>query len=65
MTPVRYARTGRDALGRLVAGTPVVAPNADGRLEVFAPFTGGSIRHIRQVTAGSTAWSDWQSLGSP
>jgi hypothetical protein len=37
--------------------SPAIAPNADGRLELFIAY-GGTIRHIWQ-TAPSNGWSDW------
>jgi acylphosphatase len=41
---------------------PVVATNADGRLEVFARGTDGALWHIWQKAPNST-WSSWASLG--
>ncbi|RNG27006.1 hypothetical protein EEJ42_14145 [Streptomyces botrytidirepellens] len=50
----------------LVIGDPVVASNADGRLEVFALFGDGTIRCTWQNTPGDdTDWSAWHSLGVP
>jgi predicted phage baseplate assembly protein len=43
---------------------PVVASNADGRLEVFAAGRDGALWHIWQVITGAgIVWSDWASLG--
>jgi hypothetical protein len=51
--------------------SPVVAANADGRLEVFgvgvdlqAVYQGGALWHQWQ-TAPSNGWSDWSSFGIP
>ena len=41
---------------------PIVANNADGRLEVFVQGTDGALWHIWQ-TAPNNGWSDWHSLG--
>ncbi|MEU2064782.1 matrixin family metalloprotease [Streptomyces sp. NPDC013455] len=41
---------------------PVTAPNADGRLEVFARGLDGALWHIWQ-TAPNNGWSGWASLG--
>ncbi len=50
----------------LVIGDPVVASNADGRLEVFALFGDGTIRCAWQNVAGNdNDWSAWHSLGVP
>lgn len=50
----------------LVIGDPVVASNADGRMEVFALFGDGTIRCTWQNTPGDdTGWSAWHSLGVP
>jgi hypothetical protein len=43
---------------------PVVARNADGRLEVFAISRVGDLWHISQVSAGG-AWSQWWSQVAP
>jgi photosystem II stability/assembly factor-like uncharacterized protein len=43
-------------------GQPVVAQNADGRLEVFASELNGSVWHLWQ-TAPSAGWSGWDNLG--
>lgn len=46
-----------------LTGRPVVAQNADGRLEVFARGLDHAIWHIWQVTPGG-GWADgWSSLG--
>ncbi|CDR10243.1 hypothetical protein GCM10022420_092480 [Streptomyces iranensis] len=50
----------------LLIGDPVVASNADGRLEVFALFGDGTIRCAWQNVAGNdNDWSAWHSLGVP
>jgi hypothetical protein len=41
---------------------PIVARNADGRLEVFVQGNDGALWHIWQ-TAPNNGWSGWQSLG--
>ena len=42
---------------------PVVAPNEDGRLELFITADDRTAWHCRQRHAGG--WSDWKSLGRP
>ncbi|MBV9357059.1 MAG: hypothetical protein JO023_16220, partial [Chloroflexi bacterium] len=44
-------------------GTPAVAAGADGRLELFAVTTVGTLAHQWQVPSGG--WSGWYSHGSP
>jgi hypothetical protein len=51
--------------------SPVVAPNADGRLDLFGvgvdlqrTFEGGALWHQWQTAPGN-GWSDWSSLGTP
>src|SRR5437867_1341447 len=51
--------------GQLAGGSPVAGHNADGRLEVFAVSTYGSLWHIWQDDTSSTGWSDWADLGTP
>ena len=43
--------------------TPVLASNADGRLEVLVVRSDQSVWHCGQLPAGG--WSDWESLGVP
>ena len=53
--------------GQLAGGQPIVAQNADGRLEVFAEVPGASgpeLGHAWQLTPNG-AWSGWDSLGAP
>src|SRR5437764_14713936 len=53
--------------GQLSGGTPSVARNADGRLEVFADGQGTAgleVHHIWQTAPGG-GWSAWGSLGAP
>ncbi|HEX2568768.1 MAG TPA: GH25 family lysozyme [Polyangia bacterium] len=50
------------SLGGSTAGAPVIARNADGRLEVFARGTGGDMVTTFQ-TAPNGGWSGWYSLG--
>lgn len=47
-----------------VWGTPALALNAQGRLELFAVGTNGSLSQIWQ-TAPSQGWSDWLTHGKP
>jgi hypothetical protein len=49
------------SLGGQLWGNPVVAQNADGRLEVFAVGPSNALYHIWQLTPGG-AWSGWSSL---
>jgi hypothetical protein len=48
--------------GAQLAGVPVIATNADGRLEPFARGYDGAIHHIWQL-APNTGWSGWASEG--
>jgi hypothetical protein len=48
----------------LLEGAPVVAPSADGRLEVFIIGSDGALWHVWQ-TAPSNGWSGWLSHGTP
>jgi len=53
--------------GQLSGGTPAVAQNFDGRLELFAPSAGPpapELVHIWQ-TSPNSGWSGWSSLGAP
>jgi ABC-type polysaccharide/polyol phosphate transport system ATPase subunit/acylphosphatase len=52
----------RNSLGGTLTTGPVVARNADGRLEVFARGTDNALWHIRQ-TSPNNGWSGWSSLG--
>jgi acylphosphatase len=45
-----------------VVNMPVVARNADGRLEAFVQGTDGALWHIWQTSPNST-WGGWSSLG--
>jgi hypothetical protein len=49
-------------LGGRNTSTPVVAENADGRIEVFCRGADYKIYHIWQ-TAPNNGWSDWERLG--
>ncbi|MBR7837381.1 hypothetical protein KDL01_29145 [Actinospica durhamensis] len=48
--------------GITVSGPPVVAVDADGRLEVFVLGNDRSIYHSWQNDAGSSVWSAWRNL---
>ena len=48
--------------GAAFLGQPIVARNADGRLEVFATETNGSLWHLWQTAPGA-GWSGWDNLG--
>ncbi len=54
-----------DLGGGIGAHILVVGQNADGRLEVFAVSTFGSLWHIWQDDTSPTGWSDWADLGGP
>ncbi|HTD34213.1 MAG TPA: protease pro-enzyme activation domain-containing protein [Candidatus Elarobacter sp.] len=56
---VGWSRLGAPANG--VLGAPVVARNADGRLEVFVVDTTGKLAHVWQ-TAPNNGWSTWAPL---
>src|SRR6266566_2719587 len=43
---------------------PIVAQNADGRLEAFTVGADGALWHVWQTTPNGT-WSNWASLGLP
>ncbi|MCX4751277.1 hypothetical protein OG455_38240 [Kitasatospora sp. NBC_01287] len=48
-----------------MAGDPTVATNADGRLEVFAHLSDGTVWHTKQTQPGSTtSWSVMSALGT-
>jgi hypothetical protein len=49
-------------LGGVHTSTPVVARNADGRMEVFVRGTDYKVYHIWQ-TARNNGWSDWDRIG--
>jgi hypothetical protein len=49
-------------LGGVHTSTPVVARNADGRMEVFARGTDYKVYHLWQ-TARNNGWSDWDRIG--
>jgi len=51
------------SLGGSFAGAPVIALNADGRLEIFAVAAGGGLSHCWQ-SPGSAAFQPWVSLGN-
>jgi acylphosphatase len=53
---------GWQSLGGGLTGGPVVATNADGRLEVFVWGTDNALWHIWQ-TVPNGGWSGWSSLG--
>jgi hypothetical protein len=57
-----WSTIGRITGLRLAA--PMVAANADGRLEVFARGSDNALWHIYQQPGAST-WSSWESLGRP
>jgi hypothetical protein len=46
-------------------GVPIVATNADGRLELFEEGTDGAIWHNWQVEPSGSVWSGWNTLGQP
>ena len=67
----QFERNGRwtdwQSLGGWDAGwssSPVVASNADGRMEVFM-VGGGQLWHIWQTAPNTDMWSAWESFGSP
>jgi GH25 family lysozyme M1 (1,4-beta-N-acetylmuramidase) len=45
-------------------GNPAVAPNADGRLEVFAIDQDGNLRHIFQTAPAGSWFDSWLSAGA-
>jgi len=49
-------------MGGSLAGSPALGSNADGRLEVFAQGTSGSLQTAYQTTVNGS-WSGWFSLG--
>jgi hypothetical protein len=49
----------------LEEGSPVVARNEDGRLELFVRADDGSVWHRWQPAAGVRPWAAWSSLESP
>ena len=49
----------------LEEGSPVVARNQDGRLELFVRADDGTVWHRWQREAGTASWADWSSLESP
>lgn len=51
-----------ESLGHDWRGDPVVAQNADGRMEVFMAGRDNALYHASQ-TQPSNGWSDWKSLG--
>jgi len=51
------------SLGGYLTGDPVVAANADGRLQVFAKGANNDLVTISQVSANSNIWTGWTSLG--
>lgn len=46
-------------------GSPAVARNEDGRLELFVRANDGAVWHRWQPEAGARPWAAWSSLGSP
>jgi hypothetical protein len=46
-------------------GSPVVARNEDGRLELFVRANDGAVWHRWQREAGTASWAAWSSLESP
>lgn len=54
--------SGWAALGGVLSSDPVVASNADGRLEAFARGSDNAVCHIWQ-TAPNGNWSGWAGLG--
>jgi len=51
--------------GGIALYTLAVGQNKDGRLEVFAIGSNGSLWHTYQPKPGQGPWSDWASLGTP
>jgi hypothetical protein len=52
------------SLGASPAGDPIVEVNQDGRLELFARATDGTIWHDAETAAGAATWTGWASLGA-
>jgi hypothetical protein len=48
----------------LVHLPPTLAPNADGRLELFIIGSDGTLWHLWQTTPNN-GWSSWETMGSP
>ncbi len=57
--------TGTQAVGGPAVLNPVVARNADGRLEVFAVTPTFDAIYHRWQTAPSNGWSNWAQFGGP
>jgi hypothetical protein len=51
--------------GARLNGSPIVARNADGRLQVFISSVDGSLYSIIQTAPSSSTWAAWVSLGKP
>jgi hypothetical protein len=51
--------------GRPIRLRPAVAPNHDGRLDVFVQGNPGTVYHTRQDPTAPDGWSNWAELGSP
>jgi hypothetical protein len=51
-------------MAALLTWSPVLAPSADGRLELFVVGQDGNLYHIKQKTP-SGVWTDWDSFGHP
>lgn len=49
--------------GVLINGSPILAPNLDGRLQLFVSANGGLWSIVQATPSGS--WSIWASLGRP
>jgi hypothetical protein len=46
-------------------GSPIVAKNADGRLQVFVSSVDGSLWSLVQSAPSSSTWAAWVSIGKP
>ena len=51
--------------GVVIDGSPILARNANGTLQIFVSSINGILWSIVQTAASSNAWSNWESLGKP
>jgi len=59
-----WASLGSPSPGLTFEGSPTIAVNDDGRLEIFATGSDSALWHIWQVTPNGP-WGAWASLGKP
>src|SRR6266705_3318964 len=59
-----WASLGSPSPGLTFEGSPTIAVNDDGRLEIFATGLDNALWHIWQVTPNGP-WGAWASLGKP